>query len=215
MSQDDNDTKLLLADDHPLLLKGLAEYLQEHGFHHVALAKDGRDAKQKILDFQPDAAILDIDMPYMTGIELAKWCQSQQLSTKIILLTYLKDPAFILEAKENNISGYVIKDDAMTELIRCIRVVLKGDRYFSLKLKAIDINDFSDMRTLLKSLTRSEMKILKLIDQGLSSRDISERLDVATRTVEKHRSNIIFKLGIQGQSNALNQWLLEHKSLIR
>jgi DNA-binding NarL/FixJ family response regulator len=208
------EIKLVLADDHPLILKGLAEYLHECGFEHVETASNGQMAMDKIITLNPDLAILDIDMPLMTGLEVAQKSKELGIQTKFILLSYLKDPEFILQAKEANIYGYIIKEDALQELIRSIEHVIRGEWYFSQKLSQINTHEVSSVREAIKSLTPSEVKILKLIAEGMTSKTISDALNVSRRTVEKHRSNIISKLNIDGNSHTLTLWLLDNKSML-
>lgn len=209
-----NEVSIVIADDHPLLLKGLEDHLGRCGYSNISSASDGCKAKELILNHNPELAILDIDMPCMTGIEVARDCRSSDSNTKIILLSYLKDPEFILQAKDANISGYLIKEDALMDLERCIRSVMRGELFYSLQLREVDVSQMNMTMQSLNELTPSELKILRLISTGNSSREIKDLLGVSQRTVEKHRSNIIHKLNLSSQAFSLTQWAMENKSLI-
>lgn len=195
---------LILADDHPLLMQGAKQYLQQHGYNILNTVDNGNDAYLSILKHRPDMAILDMDMPAMTGMEVAAAVKSNKLDTKIIILTLYKQEA-ILKEVGHLIDGYVTKDTALEELDACITQVWKGIPYISSKLKGkitFDVNNAA-----IENLTPSEIKILRLIKENLTSSEISDQLFISKRTVEKHRSNIIKKLGVGSGHNALFLWL--------
>jgi len=99
-----DDPKILIADDHPILLKGLCDFLKDHGFRTILKASNGTEALKQILESKPDLAILDLEMPGMTGIEIASYCKSASIHTKIILLTLHKEIYLYQQAKELNLS---------------------------------------------------------------------------------------------------------------
>lgn len=207
------DLRIVLADDHAFLLQGLADHLTSKGLDVIGLAADGTQALQLIMDERPDVAILDIEMPYLSGLSIAEVCKKKNLPTKIVVLSFHKEQEFITQAKELGISGYVLKEDATTEIEACIRAVSSGDSYFSRALKTPEISQ-NDSLSQIPQLTPSEKKILKLIADRNSSTEIAELLYISERTVEKHRSNIVAKLNLPGQSNSLTNWATEYKSLI-
>jgi len=195
---------ILLADDHPLLMQGAKQYLEKLGYRILATAENGNDAYHLILDHKPDIAILDMDMPIMSGIEVAAQVKSNQLDTKIVILTLYKQEA-ILGELGNKIEGYVTKDTALEELDTCLKEVAAGRIYTSASLKGnitFDVQDEAILR-----LTPTEVKILRLIKENLTSADIAEQLFISKRTVEKHRSNIVKKLDLGSGHNALFLWL--------
>jgi DNA-binding NarL/FixJ family response regulator len=203
-------TRLVIADDHPLLLAGIQHFLQEKGFEICEVANDGNQAYNAIVKHQPDLAILDWDMPNLTGIEVAKSCQAKGLSLKIIILTLHKQEAIIQEIGLS-IHGYILKDDALDELEQCITKVQKKQTYVSQKITqsihmpSVD-KDF-------ENLTTSEIKVLKHLANNLTSSEISELLFISKRTVEKHRSNIIKKLKLKSSQNSLLLWVKNHPEL--
>ncbi|MCH7413282.1 response regulator transcription factor [Belliella sp. R4-6] len=203
---------LIIADDHPLLLKGLRDFLEENNFNIIAQANNGRSALELIEKHKPSIAILDLEMPEMTGLEVAAECKLRKIQSKIILLTLHKEIYIYQQAKTLNISGYLLKDFAIEELINCINKINKGEDYFSGKLFPEERNQLDSKMN--EKLTPSEVKILKLIADGLSSKEIANKLFIAERTVDKHRSNIIYKLNLDKKHNSLLIWAQNNKGII-
>ncbi len=200
---------IIIADDHPLLLKGLSDFLIEKGYNLLGSGKDGREAYNLITKKMPDIAILDIQMPYMSGLEIAQQCKAQDLTTKIVLITLHKEKDLYQKAQELNIFGYILKEFALEEIENCIKTVTDGTPFFSEKIKELIGVVFVDDGEL-NTLTPSEKKILKLIAQDKTNKEIASHLFISYRTVEKHRSNIITKLNIEPKTNSLLIWAKEH-----
>ncbi len=200
---------IIIADDHPLLLKGLSDFLIEKGYNLLGSGKDGREAYNLITKKMPDIAILDIQMPYMSGLEIAQQCKAQDLTTKIVLITLHKEKDLYQKAQELNIFGYILKEFALEEIENCIKTVTDGMPFFSEKIKELIGVVFVDDGEL-STLTPSEKKILKLIAQDKTNKEIASHLFISYRTVEKHRSNIITKLNIEPKTNSLLIWAKEH-----
>jgi len=200
---------IIIADDHPLLLKGLSDFLIEKGYNLLGSGKDGREAYNLITKKNPDIAILDIQMPYMSGLEIAQQCKGLDLDTKIVLITLHKEKDLYQKAQELNIFGYILKEFALEEIENCIKTVTEGVPFFSDKIKELIGVVFVDDGEL-NTLTPSEKKILKLIAQDKTNKEIASQLFISYRTVEKHRSNIITKLNIEPKTNSLLIWAKEH-----
>lgn len=201
---------IIIADDHPLLLKGLNDFLIEKGYDLVGIGKDGREAYNLIIQHKPDIAILDIQMPYLSGIEIARKCKNQNIDTKVVLITLHKERELFQKAKELNIFGYILKEFALEEIETCIETVKKGKPFFSTKLKeliGIILTEDAD----LAKLTPSERKILRLIAKDMTNKGIAKQLFISPRTVEKHRSNIIAKLDLEPKTNSLLIWAKENQ----
>lgn len=201
---------IITADDHPLLLKGLNDLLIEKGFNLIGSGHDGREAYNLIVQKQPDIAILDIQMPYMSGIEIAQQCRSKQLSTRIVLITLHREPELYQQAKELNIFGYILKEFALEEIELCIANVKEGKPFFSAKIKE-SIGDYVLDDQAWMTLTPSEKKIITLIALGKTNKEIANELFISHRTVEKHRSNIISKLDLEPKTNSLLIWAKENQ----
>lgn len=203
---------VIIADDHPLLLKGLEDLLIENDIEVLATANNGNEAFSKIEEFHPQLAILDMEMPYKTGLEIAEACKKLKIPTKIILLTLHKELYLFHQAKELNLSGYLLKEFALTELSKAIETVLNGNQFFSEKLFENQESDLADLHQ--TNLTPSEKKILRLIAEGLSSKEIADKLFIAERTVDKHRSNVIAKLKLEKKHNSLLLWAQKNRDII-
>src|SRR5690554_1293 len=209
-----NNPSIVIADDHPLLLKGLSDFLAEKGYNLIGSGKDGREAYNLIMQKRPEIAILDIQMPIMSGIEIAQKCRSLNTGTKIVLITLHKEKELYQKAKELNIFGYILKEFALEEIERCIQTVKTGGTFFSEKLMELIGISFNDDNELHK-LTPSEKKILKLIAKDKTNKEIASLLFISYRTVEKHRSNIITKLDLEPKTNSLLIWAKEnHDKLV-
>lgn len=199
-----NET-IITADDHPLLLKGLNDFLLEKKYNIIDSGVNGKEAYNLIVKLKPDIAILDIQMPFMTGLEVAKECKKNKIPTKIILITFHKEKVLFQKANELNIFGYILKEFAIEEIETCIKSVTEGVPYFSPRIKdLLGINPYKD--SYLDNLTPSEKKILKLIAKDKTNKDIASLLFISHRTVEKHRSNIIQKLKLEHKTNSLLIW---------
>jgi two-component system nitrate/nitrite response regulator NarL len=208
-------TTLILADDHPVLLNGLKSALEEFGYSIVGTALNGTDAFTLLLEKNPSIAILDIEMPFLNAFEIiSKATQIPQLQTKFILLSYHSEKSYVLMAQQLNISGYLLKDEKADVIHNAIQVILKGGTYFSSKITTIQEHDLKIDLKKISYLTPSERTILRLISQRLSSREISERLTISIRTVQKHRANIIDKLELNSQIDTLSIWVEENKALL-
>lgn len=192
---------IIIADDHPLVLKGLQDFLNEKKFNVLASAKDGKEALALIKAHTPDIAILDIKMPFLTGLEIAEKCKADNLPTKIILITFEKDEKIYNEAKALDVYGYVLKEFALVEIENCISSVIENQPYFSPELLSyIEVNNGPEK---LKTLTEAETNILKLIGGNKTAAEIAKELFISARTVEKHKSHIRTKLSLDSKSASL------------
>ncbi|MFT6929959.1 MAG: DNA-binding NarL/FixJ family response regulator [Sediminicola sp.] len=205
---------LVVADDHPMLLKGLVDELNEYNYTIVATAENGAQALEKIIAFNPTIALLDVEMPMLDGFEVIKKCIERQIDTKFIILTSHKEKGFIHKAKLLNISGYMIKDEPFIELHQCIQSVSKGVPYFSPVFNEVIDNEITPELQKIKLLSPSERTIVRLVAQGNSSKEIGELLSISSRTVEKHRANIIAKLDLSPETDALVIWTKEYKEFL-
>lgn len=203
------DTTIITADDHPLLLKGLNDFLIEKNYNIVGSGNDGREAYNLIAKEKPHIAILDIQMPYLSGIEIAQKCRTNNIDTKIVLITLHKEKELYQKATDLNIFGYVLKEFALEEIELCINNVQRGIPFFSPKIKELLGHD-PLQEDMLNSLTPSEKKILKLIANDKTNKEIASLLFISYRTVEKHRSNIINKLKLEPKTNSLLIWAKEN-----
>ncbi|EPR72875.1 two-component response regulator [Winogradskyella psychrotolerans RS-3] len=201
---------IIIADDHPLVLKGLHDFLIEKKFNVLASAKNGKEALALIKAHTPDIAILDIKMPFLTGLQIAEQCKIDKLATKIVLITFEKDEKTYYDAKAIGIYGYVLKEFALVEIENCISSVIKDKSYFSPELlKFLELHELPENFDL---LTNHERGIVKLISQNKTGVEIADLLLISPRTVEKHKSNIIKKLKLERKQNSLLIWAKENSA---
>ncbi len=209
-----SEVTLLAADDHPLLLEGLINALKNFNYNVVASCENGAKALDQIIELNPTIAILDVEMPYLSGLEVVKKCKEKDLSTKFILLTSHKEKGLVLETKELNISGYILKEEPLLTVHKCIQELLKGNTYYSSVFDTIFNTQIAPELEKIKYLTPSERTIVRLISQGHTSKSIANLLSLSVRTIDNHRANIIGKLELPSQTDALTTWAKEHKKLI-
>ncbi|MCB0462222.1 MAG: response regulator transcription factor [Flavobacteriaceae bacterium] len=203
---------ILIADDHPLVLKGLQDFLIEKGYNVICSETNGKHAYDSILKNRPDIAVLDIRMPLMTGIEIAEACRDNNIKTKIILITFEKDESLYKRAISLDVSGYILKEFALVEIENCIKAVNNGELYFSEQLtEYLCIEPICEE---FKLLTPTEQEITKHIAQNKTGVAIAEILCISSRTVEKHKSNIIKKLNLPHKQNSLLVWAKENEAYI-
>ncbi|PWH84158.1 DNA-binding response regulator [Algibacter marinivivus] len=209
------NTSIVIADDHPLMLRGLTDFLTSKGYNIIGSAEDGKTAYNLIVKLKPEIAILDIRMPYMTGLEIAEACQKNDLPTKVILITFDKEEEVYDQALEFGVFGYILKEFAIEEIETCISQVVNGKPYFSEEIASyLKASTLENKPEALDSLTKSELKIVKLISENNTSQDIADELSISVRTVDKHRSNIVHKLSLDNKPTSLSIWATINKDFL-
>ena len=207
--------KLIIADDHHIFRKGILSIVSEDdGIEITGEAANGDDALKLIEEKKPDIAILDIDMPGLSGLDVARKVKSEKLPVKIVILTIHKDKEYFDEALELDIKAYVLKESIANDLIDCIKRVAAGEYYISSAISGylVEKNKTAPKQTELDKLTNAEKEILKLIAQNKTSAQIADELFRSVRTIENHRNNICNKLGLKGP-HALLLYAIQHKSI--
>jgi DNA-binding NarL/FixJ family response regulator len=213
-----NKIKLIIADDHHLIRLGLKNVLASNADLEILHEFDnGLDALNYLLDREPDLAIVDIDMPGISGLELCKVVRENELSTKILFLTILNQETVFNKAREIGANGYLLKDFILEELFIAIEAIFKDTFYFSDNIHLKLNNDFSKfvmdkaLVEKLSRLTETEKKILKLIANDLNSAQIAEKLFASLLTVKTHRKNISKKLELENEQNNLLKFAVKNK----
>lgn len=188
-----------ITDDHLVVLKGIEALLEDVDWLKVVSLQ--QDAKSTIAAFekkQPDVLLLDINLPDINGIELTKQLTALYPNLKIIALTNHEDIAFVKRIIAKGAMGYVLKNVDKKELLLAIKTVIGGERYFQSKLQNkimnLSLGNFENS-ALKPKLTRREKEVLEAIAEQLTSKEISERLFISTKTVESHRMSLMSKLG--------------------
>ena len=203
------------ADDHPILKKGVTDLvLQTEGLKWIGSADNGKEALEKIRTLKPDVAILDIEMPNHSGLEVVKILSEENLKTKFILLTLFKDESFFQNALDIGVSGYLLKESSEKEIIDCIHSVYSGRPYVNPSLTHLLYTKKRKEDSPIQKLSDHERNILKLIALKKTSAEIADMLFISPKTVANHRNNISKKLQLDGKQNALLLWVMENKELI-
>jgi DNA-binding NarL/FixJ family response regulator len=194
-------TRILLADDHAMVRRGLRHVLEaEPDLRVVAEAGDGRTAIKQALDQQPDLAILDIAMPRMTGLQAARELVARLPDLRLLMLSMHDNEEYFFEALSAGASGYVLKSAADRDLVEACRAAMRGEPFVYPGAVRALIREFLDAARggtkLSDPLTSRESQVVKLIAEGHSNREIAAELVISEKTVERHRANILEKLGM-------------------
>lgn len=213
--------KVFIADDHPIFRSGL-KFLLENSFEKIDIDQfeNGNQLLDKIKFNVPDIVIVDIDMPGKNGLEVCDEITKSGIDTKVIVLTMYNDTEMLKLAFFSGAKGYLVKDNTSEELVDCINFVLNGKTYVAKSIREqqtqFDENDLSNIHIaeILNSLTRTELKTLKLVSQKLSSKEIADLLFVSVKSVENYRSRICKKLNLDARNNSLLLWVLDNKAII-
>jgi DNA-binding NarL/FixJ family response regulator len=195
--------KVFIADDHKILREALVILLSQHGnIEVIGEAAEGQEAFEKIKKSMPDIAVLDISIPQLNGIDLAVKLEQETPDVKAVILTMHKSEDFITRALRAGVKGYVLKDNALEELIECIETVYNGDIFLSHSVTALVVDEFlkglkDKNHPQTETISAREREILQLLAEGKSNKDISATLNLSIKTVETHRANIMHKLGFK------------------
>lgn len=209
---------IIIADDHPIVRKGLRETIEEESnFVILAEVNNGREAVEAIEKLNPKVTILDVDMPIMNGFDVAREVKSRKFATEIIFMTMHRDEDMFNEAIDLGAKGFILKDSALSDIVECLKAVASKNHFTSHSLTSFLINrsrraiNLTEKQPSINDLTSAERKVLKLIAENLTSKEIAEKLFISLRTVEKHRENICQKLDLQG-SHSLFKFAVQNKS---
>ena len=198
-----NAITILLADDHDVVRRGMKMLLEdEENIKVIGEACDGLDAIEKVKTLMPNVVILDLTMPKMTGIDAAKVISTQFPSVKILIFSMHHNREYIVSSVENGANGYLLKDTSKEELMRAIKVVSEGRKYFPPEISEIIIDELlakssgsqDNVRPIFEKITPKEKQILGMIVQGYNSREMANKLFLSIRTVDNHRANMMKKV---------------------
>lgn len=210
--------RIVMADDHPIVRQGLRQMIEtDKNLSIVAEAGDGQTALELIEKHQPGVTVLDIDMPKMDGFAVVRELQKRRINVEIVFLTMHSEEEIFQAAMDLGVKGYVLKDSAVTDIVSSIKSVAAQRPFLSPALSALLLNrrrraeDFEREQPGLHLLTPTEKRVLKLIAEDKTSKEIGEELFISYRTVETHRANISRKLDLRG-SLALVKFAVTHKS---
>ena len=189
--------RVVLADDHQLVRQSLKALLEREGFQVAGEASDGQEALRLVPNVSPDVAILDISMPILNGLDAARELKKSSPRTKTILLTQHDEDQYVTEALRAGVRGYVLKNQAATDLVHAIQQVSRGEIYLSPSISRTVVEAFLSKTALpTDPLTSRERQILQLIGEGKSSKEIAALLGISIKTAESHRTRLMRKLDI-------------------
>lgn len=209
-----SEITVVIADDHPIFRRGLRQIIEtDLGIKVLAEADDGEAALAALQDHQPQVAVIDVDMPNRDGFGVMEAIRARRLPVAVIFLTMHKDERIFNKALDAGVTGYVLKDSAITEIAAAIKAVAAGQNYVSPAMSTSLLKRAARAATPLPpgvdDLTPTERRVLKLIGEYKTSKDIATELFISIRTVEHHRANISTKLELKG-SHALLKFALDH-----
>jgi DNA-binding NarL/FixJ family response regulator len=195
-------TRILIADDHPIVRSGLKKVLDaKPDMEVVAEGEDGAEAVEKALKEDVDLAILDVSMPRMTGIQAAAELHKRKPELKTLMLSMHDSEQFLFEALKAGASGYVLKSGADTDIVDAVRAAMRGDSYLYPSAVTTLVRDYVERggrgEEQFDVLTPRELEVLKLIAEANTSKEIAEKLFISLKTVDRHRQNILDKLGMR------------------
>lgn len=196
---------VVLADDHVLVRKGLKKILEmEEDIEVVGEASDGASAVEVIMAKRPRVVLMDINMPQMNGIEVAKTLKKERIDTKVVILTIYDDREYLLELIKMGVAGYILKDIDPQGLIDAVRSASRGETYIQPTLTRALIAEYNRMTQPVaganKPLTAREKEVMAYIADGLNNNEISAKLNISEKTVKNHVSSILRKLNLQDRT---------------
>ncbi len=216
-----NDITIIIADDHPVFRRGLKMIIEADARLKVAAeAADGAEALELIKKLAPDVAVLDVNMPHLNGFEVVRELKNFNLATEYIFLTMHKDETMFNTAIDLGARGYLLKESAVDDIVAGIKAAASGEHFISSPLTNFLVKRSArreaenDKRLPINDLTDAERRIIQLVAEDKTSREIGELLFISVRTVERHRQNICNKLGVHG-SNGLLKFAVANKNNLR
>ncbi len=205
-SQNSPIIRVLLADDHVVVRAGIRQFLEQTSdIQVVAEASNGKEACELIEQFKPDVAVLDIQMPLMSGIEVTRWVRSNHLSIGILVLTAYDDEPYVQAVLQAGSNGYVLKTAEPQDIIEAVRDVFDGKSVLDVTLtqKLIAKLIGKTESPLIEPLTDRELQILTLTAKGFTNKAIGMQLGISDRTVQNHLANIFQKLNAESRTEAV------------
>lgn len=209
------EIRIIIADDHPIFRAGLKQVIEGNpSFKVISDASDGETALNWVLEQKPDVVVLDVNMPKMTGLQVAEELKRKQFPTRVVFLTMHDDEAMFNKAMNLEVKGYVLKDSASVDIINCLNAVIAGQNFTSPAITTYlfkRANSNLNTTGTLADLNATERAILKMVAEYKTSKEIGDELCISYRTVENYRTNICSKLNLHG-SHALIKYALQNQA---
>ena len=210
---DTQPIRVVLADDHAVVRKGIREFLEASGdIRVVAEAADGLEAVALVAEHLPDVAVLDIQMPGLTGIEATRRIKARHPGVRVLILTAYDDDPYIFALLQAGASGYILKTADSNELVHAVRAVHRGESALDPAVAQKVVQQLTSGRPLgaqatVEALTEREIEVLRLAAKGLTNKAIGQALGISDRTVQGHLANIYGKLGVSSRTEAVTEAL--------
>jgi DNA-binding NarL/FixJ family response regulator len=211
---------ILIVDDHPLLRRGVCDVIAENSrFQIVGEAADGAEAMRLVADLKPNLAVLDIDMPRLNGLEMLRAIRALPFTVNTVILTMYKEEDMFNAAMDLGANAYVVKENAVNDVLAAIEKVTRGESFLSSVMwdagqrRSQRVQQLLLSKPQIETLTPSERRILKLVGQDLTSKEIANSLNLSVRTVDNHRQNICNKLNLHG-THSLLKFAFDHSAYL-
>lgn len=194
--------RLVLADDHPVVRKGIRSCLTSPDLEIVGEAVDGLEAVAKVKELKPDIVLMDIDMPKMSGLDATRQLRKENPEVRVLILSIHSNKQYVLQIIQSGAQGYVLKDASPTDLVKAIESICSGEAFFSPDISQIVLNQYlaeatsGDEESGTGRLTSREREVLSMIAEGQSNKEMASKLGVGVRTIETHRERVMDKLNI-------------------
>jgi DNA-binding NarL/FixJ family response regulator len=204
--------RVMLVDDHALVRSAIRQALSAPDIDVVGEAATAEEALRRAVELRPDVLLLDIDLPGMNGVDLVRELAPRLPGTRIVMLTVSTDRRHLLDAVRHGAAGYLTKDLPADALLRSVRGVRNGDLPMPRAMAALVVEHFArgavagDQDAELASLSARESEVLRLLEAGLTDREIADALTISTRTVESHVSAVLRKLGVRNRAEAARRY---------
>ncbi|GIV37279.1 MAG: DNA-binding response regulator [Cyclobacteriaceae bacterium] len=207
---------LYLVDDHQLVIDGIISLVESSGeWEVIGYANSGEEALQKIPILKPDIILMDLEMPRMNGLQCTEKLLAQHANYKIVILTFHHEKALVQKMVKMGIAGYIIKNAPRQEFLSGLQAVMQGNKFYCTQLteSLLEVNPLSLKREsnvkLLALLSQREREVLQLIAEGISSKEIADKLHLSPGTVETHRKNLLKKLNVRNSAELIRVALTE------
>lgn len=198
--------KILIADDHKVLLDGFKSLFENiNDIEVVATAKNGVEVLDLLKSTEVDVVLMDINMPILNGVETCKKIKKLYPEIKVVALSMYKEVSYVKRMKAYGASAYLLKDDSSNEIIKAIYEVYDGGQYFSKQLKDLLFNNVLSDDLGVVTLTRREKEVIQLISEGLSNKEIGQKLILSTHTIDSHRKNLLAKFNAKNKAELVKK----------